>query len=462
MPVLNSNGVPTTVFRGDLAVDRQEGNGPESVATALTSSKTGYIRSGVISRLFPSLSITGSFELADEIPTVTVGVSGAASAIPSAVRVYPAVKDATYADHLNDPFFRIVGVPDGRMLVGPSGTIEGDTFTGATPGGATSYWQPLIETNWFGTQIEMRLRSKFTGTVYYRLYVNNKPVTDTFQSFSGSSGGGYNILLTFASAGARVIGIEFAYAQFGGAWVEPAASLCRPKVDRRKIAFISNSILGGFNPVQRHNTWAGNVARLLGMDAYNASVGQTGFVALAPYALRVADIAACNPDLIIVGDPYNDIGQGQEVTLAAARQTLDAILAQCPGSRIILLGCWSPSQAPNASLLAYDADQKALAAEYNIPFLSYLDAGDSMASTNAWAASTAYLLGQKVTNGGIVWQCTTAHTSGGSFDSTKFQPCSLVTTTNVGTVLLGDGLHPVEQFHKALTALQARRICQVA
>jgi len=31
MPVLNSNGVPTTVFKGDLAVDRQEGNGPESV-----------------------------------------------------------------------------------------------------------------------------------------------------------------------------------------------------------------------------------------------------------------------------------------------------------------------------------------------------------------------------------------------------------------------------------------------
>jgi len=41
MPVLNSNGVPTTVFKGDLAVDRQEGNGPESVVTMVTTSEGG-------------------------------------------------------------------------------------------------------------------------------------------------------------------------------------------------------------------------------------------------------------------------------------------------------------------------------------------------------------------------------------------------------------------------------------
>lgn len=435
---------------------------PNMKGVMAVSSGPGYVKSRVAKRVFPSLSLSGSYALASEIPAVTVSASGAASAIASAVRVYPTVKDATYADHLNDPIFRIVGVPDGKMLVAPSGTIEGGLFTGATSGGSTAYWQPLIETSWLGTKIEFRLRSKSTGTVYYRLYVNGQPVTDTFQSFAGASGGSYNILLTFASAGARVVGIEFAYAQFGGVLVEPTASLCRPKVDRQRIAFLGNSILAGYNPIQRHNTWAGHAARLLGMDCYNASVGQTGFVALAPYAPRVADIAACAPDVIVVGDPYNDIGQGQAAVQAATRQTLDAILTQCPSASVIMLGCWSPSQAPSAPLLAYDADQQALAQQYGIPFLSYIDAGDAMASTPAWNTGTAYLLGQRVTNAGIVWQCTAAHTAATSFDSAKFQPLSLVTTANAATVLLGDGRHPVEQFHLALGALMARRIAQVA
>ena len=160
----------------------------------------GPVKGRSVKRVFPSLTLSGSYALA----------------LTSAIRVLPAVKDATYADHLNDPIFRIVGVPDGKMLVGPSGTIEGGLFTGAIPGGATSYWLPFIETSWLGTQIEFHLRAKNTGTVYYRLYVDGRPVTDTFQSFSGTSGGAYKILLTFASVGARVVGIEFAYAQFGG------------------------------------------------------------------------------------------------------------------------------------------------------------------------------------------------------------------------------------------------------
>lgn len=435
---------------------------PNMKGVMAVSSGPGGVKSRVAKRVFPSLSLSGSYALASEIPAVTVSASGAASEIASAVRVYPTVKDATYADHLNDPIFRIVGVPNGKMLVAPSGTIEGGLFTGATSGGSTAYWLPLIETSWLGTKIEFRLRSKFTGTVYYRLYVNGQPVTGTFQSFAGASGGSYNILLTFASAGARVVGIEFAYAQFGGVFVEPTASLCRPKVDRQRIAFLGNSILGGFNSVQRHNTWAGNAARLLGMDCYNASIGQTGFVAVAPYAPRVVDVAACTPDVIVVGDPYNDIGQGREVVLAAAKQTLDAIMTQCPYASVILLGCWSPSQAPSASLLAYDADQRELAQQYGIPFLSYIDASDSMAAASAWETGVQCLLGQCYTYAGIVWQCTTAHAAGASFDSAKFAPRCLVTLANAATALHADGVHPTEAFHQALGALMARRIAQVA
>ncbi|MCE1182913.1 MAG: hypothetical protein LWW81_11520, partial [Rhodocyclales bacterium] len=293
----------------------------------------------VQSRMFPALSVSGSYALATDIPTVTVGAAGATSAIESAVHVYPAVRNGVYADHLNDPFFRFVGVPEGKMLVSSPGTVEGDRFTGASAGGGTAYWQPYVETAWTGTKFEWHLRAKATGTVYYKLWCDGQPVTDVFQTISAVSGGAYKILQTFPGARSHVVGIEYSGAQFGGAWIEPTASLMRPKIERPKLAVLSNSITGGFASVTRHGTWVGNAARLLGMDIYNASIGQTGFLAVTPYASRVTDIAACQPNLVIVGDPYNDIGQGQAETLAAARQTLDAVLSQCPGARVILLGC---------------------------------------------------------------------------------------------------------------------------
>lgn len=402
----------------------------------------------------------GSYILASEIPTVTVGTGGAASAIPASYRICPAVKNSnpTQADHLNDPTFRIVGVPDGKMIAGPSGTIEGGLFTGATAGAATSYWMPFIETSWFGDQIEFRLRSKYTGTVYYRIYIDNKPVTDSFQSFSGASGTAYNILVSFASAGSRVIGIEFAFAQFGGVFVGPTASIARPKNDRKRIAFLGNSIMAGAGTVTRHNTWAGNAARLLGMECYNAAIGQTGFLALAPYEARVADIAPGNPDVIVVGDPYNDLGLSRAAVHAATQQTLDAIKVACPRAKVILLGCWSPSQTPSATNQAFDADQKAIAASYGIPFLSYRDPGDSMDSAPAWAPGENYAQGMRVTYGGIVWLCSVTHSAGASFATANFIACCLVTATNASAVLLGDGVHPTMDFHRALGALMARRI----
>jgi len=57
MPVLNSNGVPTTVFKGDLAVDRQEGNGPESVLTVLSTSAGELAEFGVPDIVIPDSNI---------------------------------------------------------------------------------------------------------------------------------------------------------------------------------------------------------------------------------------------------------------------------------------------------------------------------------------------------------------------------------------------------------------------
>jgi len=68
MPVLNSNGVPTTVFKGDLAVDRQEGNGPESVVT-LVGGATGSLSAS-------GRSVVGGVTNTDGLGTATIDPFG--------------------------------------------------------------------------------------------------------------------------------------------------------------------------------------------------------------------------------------------------------------------------------------------------------------------------------------------------------------------------------------------------
>jgi len=75
MPVLNSNGVPTTVFKGDLAVDRQEGNGPESVITGVVAS------TGVVGKVLGNFS--GTPFLARPISGAIASASNPFTAIPT-------------------------------------------------------------------------------------------------------------------------------------------------------------------------------------------------------------------------------------------------------------------------------------------------------------------------------------------------------------------------------------------
>jgi hypothetical protein len=78
----------------------------------------------------------------------------------------------------------------------------------------------------------------------------------------------------------------------------------------------------------------------------------------------------------------------------------------------------------------------------------------------AWAASTAYGAGDVVVNGGLVYTCTTGHTSTGSFNASNFRLTSWIygtgkagSTTGDGVAdvfIQSDGTHPTQLAHQMM------------
>ncbi|GAA5089469.1 hypothetical protein GCM10023259_103460 [Thermocatellispora tengchongensis] len=114
----------------------------------------------------------------------------------------------------------------------------------------------------------------------------------------------------------------------------------------------------------------------------------------------------------------------------------------------------------------------ALAAPNVVAFIDPNDPLGVVATTPAWAASTAYALGDLVVNNRAVWRCYSAHTSSASFDTTKWAPTTWIFGTgksgsptgygNADLCIHSDGVHltaPIgNDYHTRLVFEAIRKI----
>lgn len=226
---------------------------------------------------------------------------------------------------------------------------------------------------------------------------------------------------------------------FGGVVIPPTAMLQRPKGRRQKFGVISDSTgrgaavaQGGASVIEAWPVWC---AEHLGLDLFNLSIGGSGYIATPTAISRIADVVAADLDHLVIAFGQNDKAGSTPAEITTAAQSLiDAVKAQSPRTRIYLGGIHMTSQALDVKNEPLETALRALAAANNIPFISQRDPQNLLATATAWAATNSYIAGEAVKQDGLVWICISDHTSGGSFDATKFRATSLLTGTGrVGT-----------------------------
>jgi hypothetical protein len=257
-------------------------------------------------------------------------------------------------------------------------------------------WAVEFETD--AAQFEILFKYISTAT-RYRLTVNGRRVTDLAQATGASSAGSrYVLKFAFASAIPRRIRFDFTTMPFGGLFLPPGATAWKPASQGGRLGVLGDSISDGSaqNAGAGIGTWTYRAGRLLGCtDVWDQSRGGTGYItpgSFTTFGGRVAgDIAPYAFDRLIVWGGYNDNG-GSQPSIQTAAESLFATLKDevVPGGEVYVIGCWSPSGTPAASLTNTDATLKAAAAVAGLPFISpitgsiYNAAGTLVDTQGAW------------------------------------------------------------------------------
>ncbi len=174
------------------------------------------------------------------------------------------------------------------------------------------------------------------------------------------------ILLTFASRAVRHIRVEMdSYGGFRGVNVPPTGSIWPVAFPGRIKASVVGDSLGAQTGYSRPNGgFAYSLGKLLGWaDVRSASWGGSGYVATGAAAstfgsaVRVADVVAANPDLIVIPGSGND--NGLSGVPAAALAAWVAYRAALPTVPIIVGGLFPGVGGPSAATLATENALKA-------------------------------------------------------------------------------------------------------
>lgn len=263
----------------------------------------------------------------------------------------------------------------------------------------------------FGTDAQIiQARMKYiSAATMYRLSIDGRKVTDLMQSSGGTTAGsGHLISVDFGSAVPRRIRLDFTTFPFGGIYVPPTATLWGVPSQGGRLMVLGDSLSDGSaqNTGAGSGTWFARTARLLGAtDAWEQGRGGTGYITVGSYATfadRVAnDVIAWAPDRLTVWGGYNDNGGSQPAIATAAASLYTAIKAGLPNCETYVIGCWSPTGSPGASITNTDTTLRTAAATAALPFISpitgaiYNAAGALVATHGAWitTANTAGYIG---------------------------------------------------------------------
>ncbi|MGW0821843.1 SGNH/GDSL hydrolase family protein [Streptomyces sp. NPDC002845] len=326
--------------------------------------------------------------VSDESPTITLSGPQSTSSIPSAQALLE--PDTGPFLYLGAGSFQFGAVfPDTELYL-PTSRYPNTYSSG--------------QSNWsveFGTDAaEFEILFKYiSSATKYRLTIDGRKLTDLAQLTGASSAGSRHVLkFTFASAVPRRIRFDFTTMPFGGVFLEPGATAWKVTSRGGRLGILGDSISDGSseNTGAGIGTWVYRAARMLGCtDAWNQSRGGTGYITPGSYTTfenRVAgDITPYSFDRLIVWGGYNDSGGSQPTIQTAAEDLFATLKAEViPGGEVYVMGCWSPTGSPTATLTNTDATLQAAALTAGLPFISTITgevrdgAGTVLDTQGAW------------------------------------------------------------------------------
>ncbi|MFK0045524.1 GDSL-type esterase/lipase family protein [Streptomyces sp. NPDC090741] len=236
----------------------------------------------------------------------------------------------------------------------------------------------------------------------YRLSIDGRRVTDLMQAVGGTTAGSTHLMtIDLGSAAPRIIRLDMYTAPFGGIFIPPGATLWSSVPNGGRLMIFGDSLSDGsaINTGGGAGTWFQRSAKYLGAnDFWDQARGGTGYVTAGSYttlANRVAaDVVAWNPDRLIVWAGYNDNGTDQTALGVAAASLYATIKAGLPNTPVYVIGCWSATGSPAASITNTDTTLRTAAAGAGFPFISpitgsiYSSAGTLIATHGAWITGT--------------------------------------------------------------------------
>jgi hypothetical protein len=308
----------------------------------------------------------------------------------------------------------------GTDVTGPFSYMGAGNFTIGAGSPDTNYVLPLSkypntyasgQAVWsveFGTDAAIfQVRMKYiSAATMFRLSIDGRKVTDLMQSSGGTTAGsGHLITIDLGSVASRRIRLDFTTFPFGGVYIPPTATLWGVPSQGGRLMVLGDSLSDGSaqNTGAGAGTWFARAARLLGStDAWEQGRGGTGYITAGSYATfadRVTnDVIAWTPSRLIVWGGYND-NTGNQTTIATAAAALyTAIKAGLPSCETYVIGCWSPTGSPGASITNTDATLRTAAAAAGLPFMSPLtgsvyDATGALVATHGAWITTANAAG---------------------------------------------------------------------
>lgn len=255
----------------------------------------------------------------------------------------------------------------------------------------------------FGTDAQtFQLRFNYQTAGTYRLSIDGRKVTDLMQTVGGTTAGSTHLMtVDLGSATPRVIRLDFYTVPFGGVYLPPGATMWSTVRRADRFMAFGDSLSDGsaINTGGGAGTWVHRAARFLGSnDVWDEARGGTGYITAGAYATlanRVsADVIAWTPNRLVVWAGYNDNTGSQSAIATAATSLYSTIKAGLPSCEVYVIGCWSPTGSPAASITNTDTTLRTAAAGAGYPFISpitgscYDSTGTLVATHGAWITGT--------------------------------------------------------------------------
>lgn len=266
-------------------------------------------------------------------------------------------------------YWRFKAVTLGSAGAASGGNIQSDSSTNAYPGAQACGWAVEFETDDPSPEIFML----GTGTVKWRILVNDQYASKTGTTFGGSG----SRFLKVATAGSRAwrrfrIEAEQA-AGFAGVNVGATYNVRAPSDgDLIRAAIYGDSIATSTGAALAHNGFPQVMGKLLGWrDVRQLGIGSTGYVAAGStwkFQDHVSDLALFSPDVVCVFGGKND--GGQSGVQAAVLSFLQAARAQTTAP-IIVFGTFAGSSGPDAPCVAVENAISAAVTQFADPYCVY-------------------------------------------------------------------------------------------